>query len=151
MKKMKRIMLILLSFILLCSSVMAVNAKTYYTGKSVKWSNDKVQIVSIKGNKVTYRKIQYVDKQEYVDMVLGKKKTAKLTSNTKYYFGDADRLMKLQVKSGYKKNHYNLKWIYRVNKSTFNKQIKKSKSKWDQIQIKNGKVVRIFTKMQIAG
>lgn len=147
--RIKRVISMILCVAMLCGMCMTADARTYYTGNQVKWSNNKVRIVSIKGNKVTYRKVRYVNNGYFDEAVAGKKRTAKLTSKTKYYFGSPNRLFKLMEKSRYTKNHMTLKWIYRVKKSTFRKAI--NKSYWDQIQIKNGKVTRIFTKMQIAG
>ncbi len=149
MRRGKNLLVLLLTAVMIIASVLPVEAKTYYTGNQLYLNNKKVQIVKIVGNKVTYRSVTYVQKDYYMDIKYGKKKTAKLTSKTKYYLGDASRYRKLLSQSNYKKTPMTLKWIYKVNKKTFSKNI--GSGNWDQIQIKNGKVVRIFAKMQLAG
>lgn len=153
MKALKKICsLLALTGMLILLLGASASARTYYTGNKLKTKTSaKVRIISIKGNTVTYRKVTLVANDYYVDYKMGKAKKAKLTSKTKYYFGDYDRYVKLLRKSNYKKNQYTLKWIYKVSKSTFVKKRPAGGNYWDQIQVKNGKVVRIFTRMQIAG
>ena len=109
----------------------------------------KFRIVSVNGNTVRYRKVKIGSKNGDVDITFGKIKTAKLTKKTKYYVGSVNRYNKTFTK-GASTAFLDKKWIKRVSKSKF-KKVLTGKEWWDVVVVKKGKVVKIFTKMQLAG
>lgn len=101
----------------------------------------KYNIVSISGNRVVVRKCIFNEGVTY-----GKKKTFKISSKCKYYVGDTDLFFKRCNKYD---SALDVPFIRKVSKKSFKKMI--GKMQWyDQMIVKNGKVVKIFTNMQIA-
>ncbi|MDE6434153.1 MAG: hypothetical protein K2L07_07970 [Lachnospiraceae bacterium] len=133
-------------------------AKKYYSLQEIGLSgctNDNVDygILSVKGKTVKYVKYR-LSKQTNRWVKVGETKTAKITSKTKYYMGNASKVSSA-VKSGngsskkqtakktMRRNH-NInteKWITRTNKS----KIKKSLcSRNNEICISKGKITKIL-------
>lgn len=152
-KKLFMMLIIILLGVSICSiPSKEISAKTYYTSRQVKLpkNSDGTQklhkIVKISGNTVTYRSLtpvydEYGWQTEYKE---GKKKTAKLNKNTKYYVGSPS---KFDFSSGYGWYDSNSKWITKVSKSTFKKKLSKSSS---SLRIKSGKVTQIYTRIVLA-
>lgn len=150
MKNWKRLFVLCLSFCLCFEAVSVASARTYYSRNQLGFKNCYYNIVAIKGDKVTYRTAAPTSDGETKP---GKKKTAKITSKTKYYFGNNKRYFKLYEKlNGDYDKEGDIKWVYRVSKSQFVKQIKKEPTGYmDAVMIKKGKVTALYTKMEIAG
>lgn len=156
MKKSLKKVLFLLAAIMFVSSL-SLNAHAssrYYSFKQLGVKNrdklPKYKIVSVKGNTVKYKKVlRWIETEEGATVVFEKKvRSAKLTKKTRYYVGS---LKKYNQESEKRYSSYTqFKWIKRVNKKVFKK---KSKG-WgceDLVFLKNGKVIKIFTNMQVAG
>lgn len=129
--------------------VMPVQAKTYYTKNQVKLplNSSKYRLVSVSGGKVIYQKVTWVQKKDRLDVKLSKKKTARLTSSTKYYLGNGKRYYSQLPKKNYRGDK--VKWIYITTKKDFIRKYSKG-SYHDYMMVKNGKVRRIYSKLQVA-
>lgn len=150
LKGKKNICYILLMVIIFCAfSSVPVQARTYYTKAQVKLPVDssKYKLVSVSAGKVVYQKVIWVQNKWGLSVKLGKKKTAKLTPSTKYYLGNKKRYDSQMPKKNYRGDK--VKWIYKTTKSDFIKKYSKG-SLHDYITIKKGKVVRIYSKLQVA-
>lgn len=101
----------------------------------------KYDILSISDNKVTVRKCIFNEGVTY-----GKKKQFILSGECKYYSGNPDLFFKRSDKYN---NALEVPFIRKVEKKQFKKMIQK-KQWYDQLVLKNGKVVKICTNMQIA-
>lgn len=107
----------------------------------------------IKIDKVTSTKITYhVERRNWEDGKLiskGKKQTAKITKNTKFYRGDQN---KRYSESKYYGTDDNAKrWLKKLSKSGFLKAMKTYKGTPNIIKVKNGKVEVIAIDIQVAG
>lgn len=125
-------------------------SKKYYSPKklgiSVNASKTNTCIEKADKNKVYYRNITLGD--EGIIASKSKLKSAKITSNTKFYYGDTTHLFGDNPAG---KDMDSKKWIYELSKSQFLKTMKTYKGTCDQIVIKNGKVVKVFIHIQVAG
>ena len=152
MKKLcKRMLLVLVLMNLVCCFSITANATKYLSLKNVGLkkfqSMDKYRIISISGKTVRYGMIKTVPKNDDFEIKVVKIKTAKLTSKTKYYLGSIKEFNKTLLPNG--ASFLNKKWITKVNKSKFKKALT-GKEWWDVVVVKNGKAVKLFTKMQLA-
>lgn len=107
----------------------------------------------IKIDKVTSTKITYhAERRNWEDGKLiskGKKQTAKITKNTKFYRGDQN---KRYSESKYYGTDDNAKrWLKKLSKSGFLKAMKTYKGTPNIIKVKNGKVEVIAIDIQVAG
>lgn len=117
-------------------------------------------IVSIQGNTIKYIKYQYIKKKCVWRRVKGIKK-AKLTSKTKYYMGNSEKVsdsLKKNEKSSKKnnkrskkmrlpkktKNINTEKWISKVRKGTIKKNMHGHNN---EIKVVNGKVTKLAVKL----
>lgn len=130
-----------------------VAAKKYYSASEIKVPRVKgttyvqcIKIVSIKGNKITYRKCIYLPNSSEEEAKFGKKLTAKFTSKTKYYVGDVSRYDYSSSEDWY---HCKSKWFKHVNRKEFKKYITKYAN--EAIRVKNGRVTKIYTNVFVAG
>lgn len=130
-------------------SVIPVQAKTYYTKNQVKLplNSSKYRLVSVSEGKVIYQKVTWVQKKDRLDVKLGKKKTARLTSSTKYYLGNEKRYSSQLPRKNYQGDK--VKWIYKTTKKDFIRNYSKG-SYHDYLVVKNGRVRRIYSKLQAA-
>ena len=153
MKGKRRLVLVFSLCLCLCACIETVSvaaARTYYSRNQLGFRNGCYNIMAVKGNKVTYRTAAEGSDPE---SKAGPKKTAKLTSKTRYYFGNNKRYFRAcdKLNGDYSKEG-RIKWVYRVSKSHFIKQIKKCTYGYmDVVMIKNGKVTALYTKMEVAG
>lgn len=108
-------------------------------------SKTKTGIEKADKNKVYYRNITLGN--EEITVSKSKLKSAKITSNTKFYYGDTTHLFGDKPAG---KDMDSKKWIYEPSKSQFLKTVKTYKGVCDQI-IKNGKATKVFIHIQVAG
>lgn len=101
----------------------------------------KYNIVTVSANRVTARKCIFDEGVTY-----GRKKVFKISAKCKYYVGNPALFFKRSNKYD---NALDVPFIRKVSKKEFKKMIGK-KQWYDQMILKNGKVVKIFTNMQIA-
>lgn len=150
-----------------------VEAKKYYSLSDIGLkgcTTDFVDyaIISIRGNKVKYAKYKLSDSHCGWEQT-GGIKSAILTSNTKYYIGDAERIPNEtksatskkknkndkmdEVKKNLKRNMHlpkkvknidTQKWLYRVRKGKAKRNIGKRNN---EIVIKNGKVSKLAIRL----
>ena len=145
-------------------------ARKYYSLQEVGLSgctadNVDYTIVSIRGNAIKYIKYQFFSKTCRWKKVSGIQ-TAKLTSGTKYYIGNSDKVsdsLKKNAENGKsskmnskkvntKKMHLSQKtknintekWIYRVSKGTLKKNLH---GRNNEIRVVNGKVTKLAVKL----
>ena len=97
-------------------------------------------------SKVYYRTIVIGD--EGITVSKSKLKSAKITSSTKFYYGDTARLFGKNLPG---KDMDSKKWIYELSKTQFLKEMKTYRGACDQIIVKNGKAVKVFIHIQVAG
>lgn len=126
-------------------------SKKYYSPKKLgisvlNASKTKTCIEKADKNKVYYRDITLGN--EEITVSKSKLKSAKITSNTKFYYGDTDYLF---GDNSAGKDMDSRKWLYELSKSQFLKTMKTYKGTCDQIIIKNGKAVKVFIHIQVAG
>lgn len=159
-----------LGMLFLFANCQITEAKKYYSLRDIGLSGcttDSVDygILSIRGNKVKY--IQYkISSNGYTWEKVGNVQTAKLTSATKYYVGDASKVSNslkkqgdteayletlevLQRSNGRRryitpKNINTEKWIYRVRKGTLKKYLS---GRNNEIRIVKGKVTKIVVRL----
>ena len=77
-----------------------------------------------------------------------KTKSAKITSKTKFYYGDLNLLFSGTLEGT---SMDNKKWVQQLGKKQF---IKKMETYWggnDRIVVKNGKVEKVVIHIQVAG
>lgn len=126
-------------------------AKKYYTPKKLGISvlNQKKPytcITKANNSKVYYYTYQIGEEGMYTQK--SKVKSAKITSKTKFYYGDTTLLFSGNLKGD---SMDTKKWIYEVSKKQF---IKKMENYWggcDRIIVKNGKVEKVIIHIQVAG
>lgn len=156
-RKLMVIMAVIFAALMLICVPHTAHAKKYYSAKQVGLTgkNDIMQgrlysIISVKGKKVRYCKVSFSSKGgDDLGLTFGKTKTAKLTSKTKYYIGEPSRFWQLGGNTGDRAKYSRIKWIRKVNKKSFVSSLGR-RQWWDHIIVKNGKVQKIFTNMQIA-
>lgn len=168
MRQMQRIfkgILLLMGIALLFGNAGTAEAKKYYSLSDIGLSGsteDKTDyvILSIRGNVVRYQRYQ-VSKSNNWERV-GEVETARLTSKTKCYVGDAKKVSD-ELRSGTrkeKKNNYydsgrkhlvkkykdidTVKWIYRVQKRKLKKYIS---GRNNEIKVAKGKVTKIAVRL----
>lgn len=123
----------------------------YYSAKNLGFSlassSKKYTCVTKATNKKVYY-YYYKLGDEQITTWQSKTKSAKITSKTKFYYGNKELFFsdKLRGKDGDKR-----KWIYRISKKQFVKKMKNYNETLDQIVVKNGKVVKVIIHIQIAG
>lgn len=116
-----------------------------------------IYVEGIKGNTLRYRnyKFYYSSKVGMTGKKYGKIKTAKLTKATKYFLGNPRRYISLSQKEIAKGNYITgihekkfktMKWIQKVSKNTFSK---RQTGAWTYVKVKNGKVQKIVSRLQI--
>lgn len=149
-----------------------VEAKKYYSLKEIGLSgcatdNVDYAIFSIRGNTIKYSMYKFSSKNCEWERISGVK-TAKLTSKTKYYMGDSQKVSSSlkkdrengknkkvrpnnrNDKTGDNRKHFTKKdintekWIYRVRKGTIKKNIF---GRNNEIQVRNGKVMKLVVKL----
>lgn len=114
-------------------------------------------IENIKGNTLYYKKYKfyYNNKVGIIGKKYGKLKTAKLTRSTKYFLGSTKRYLKLiqkEIEKGnyisgiHNKKFKNVKWLQKVNKNMF---LKKQTGAWTYVRVKQGKVQKIVSRLQV--
>ena len=145
-------------------------ARKYYSLQEVGLSgctadNVDYTIVSIRGNTIKYIQYKFLPKTCRWKKV-NSMQTAKLTSGTKYYIGNSDKVsnsLKENVENGKssKKNSKKVntkkmrlpkkakninteKWIYRVSKGTLKKNLH---GRNNEIRVVNGKVTKLAVKL----
>ncbi|MDE6760927.1 MAG: hypothetical protein K2J90_09655 [Lachnospiraceae bacterium] len=166
------IMIAFFGLIFLLGSSNTAEAKKYYSLKEIGLSgcttdNVDYAIFSIRGNTVKYSVYKFSSRSREWERVSGVK-VAKLTSKTKYYMGDSQKVsssLKKYKEDGKNKNirsnnkkyktadnrkHFakkdinTEKWIYRVRKGTIKKNIF---GRNNEIQVKNGKVTKLIVRL----
>ena len=125
--------------------------RKYYSPKSLgitvlNASTKETCIEKADKNKVYYRFITIGD--EGITTSKSKLKSAKITSSTKFYYGDTEYLFGSNLAG---KNMDSKKWIYSLSKSEFLTKMKTYQGACDQIVVKNGKAVKVFNHIQVAG
>jgi hypothetical protein len=119
-----------------------VAAATYYSPKQLGISVLNVTNVETSIEKANSKKIYYYDDivigEEGNTVSQGKLKSAKITSKTKFYYGNTERLFKNVGSSG--KTYDTYKWIKKISKSSFLKKMKNYNGTLDKIVVKNGNV-----------
>ncbi|MDO4634083.1 MAG: hypothetical protein Q4B01_09530 [Eubacteriales bacterium] len=143
MKKIKTAVIFLTMMLVIIGSTFTVSAKKYYSSKQAGFPTNyktfkQKHIVSVSGNKLTYRDVIIGDSDNGVKTRLGKLKSARITSKTKFYLGEPSRYFNNLRKTA------NPKWLKKVSKSTFASKLT-ANSWWDHVVIKNGKVTKAFT------
>lgn len=159
-----------LGMLFLFGNSQIAEAKKYYSLRDIGLSGcttDNVDygILSIRGNTVKY--VQYnMSNKGSARGRAGKVQTAKLTSATKYYIGDASKVSNSLKKRGIeklnqkalkemqksnskrtfiaKKNINTEKWIYRARKGTLKKYIS---GRNNEIRVAKGKVTKIAVRL----
>lgn len=125
--------------------------KKYYSPQQLGISvlNNNGTYTSVK--KATSKKIYYYTYElgeEQTTKNKSKLKSAKITSKTKFYCGDLSYLSS-QGRSNQTMDAR--KWIYKISKKQFIEKMKTYYGANDQIVIKNGKVEKVFIRIQVAG
>lgn len=114
-------------------------------------SREKKHIVidKIEKNKIYYQCLKY---DENGQMVEKKDKVAKITSKTKYYYGNTVLALSENRYNDVNGGSYDtLKWIFEVTKKEFIKKIKNDYRGFDKMIIKNGKVEKVIIHITLAG
>ena len=104
------------------------------------------KVVKTKNNKVYY--YYYKLGGDQIETWKSKMKTAKITKNSKFYYGDTKRVLTQDIKG---KTAQDKKWIYKISKKTFVKKMKNYNDTLDNIKVKNGKLQRVVIHIQIFG
>lgn len=162
----RRIFWVLIPFIgilFILGNGKTAEARKYYSLQNIGLSgcttdNVDYTIVSIRGNTIKYIKYQFSEKKQEWRRLSGIQ-TAKLTSSTKYYMANPEKVSaSLKKKSGAnskttstkkvnskrsylaKKNINTEKWIYRVRKGTIKKKVYGHNN---EIRVVKGKVTKL--------
>lgn len=155
----------LIGLMFLLGNGTVAEAKKYYSLKNIGLSgctedDTDYGILSIRGNVIRYE-IYRVSVKTGERKRIGKAKTAKLTSKTKYYVGDSKQVSSsLRKDKKRKKNDHtndnkkylvkknkNIdteKWIYRVQKRTVKKYISRRDN---EIRVSKGKVTKLAVRL----
>lgn len=165
-------MITIFGIVFLLSNGKTAEAKKYYSLREIGLAGctkDYVDyaIISIRGKTLKYVRYQYYGKS-YGWKQIGSIKTAKLTSKTKYYMGNSDKVsdavknMSQQsnnssqrkiTRAGAAQKRYlpkkvktidTEKWIYRVRKGTVKRSVC---GRHNEIVVNNGKVIKLAVRL----
>lgn len=128
-----------------------VSTKKYYSPKKLgitvlSLSRKETCIEKANKNNIYYRTITIGD--EGMTTSKSKLKSAKITSSTEFYYGDTAHLFGDNPAG---KDMDSKKWIYKLSKTQFLEEMKSYQGACDQIIVKNGKAVKVFIHIQVAG
>ncbi|MCI5493826.1 MAG: hypothetical protein MR425_06830 [Lachnospiraceae bacterium] len=126
--------------------------KSYTTPKKVGFSvlpsstkKKEIAVKKIANGKIYY--YEYKTGEAGLTTWKSKTKTAKITSATKFYYGDTTQV----YKGNRNVNEDNRKWVYSISKAQFMDKMATYYGGSDYIQVKNGKVVKVAIHIRIAG
>lgn len=126
-------------------------AKKYYTPKKLGISIQNSEKTYIHIDHVTNKKVYYYTYKlgnEGMTTSQSKIKSAKITSKTKFYYGDTQLLFSGTLKGD---SFDTRKWIYSISKKQFIEKMENYYGSNDRIIIKNGKVEKVIIHIQVAG
>lgn len=104
------------------------------------------KVVKTANNKVYY--YYYKLGEDGITAWKSKTKTAKITSKSKFYYGDVKRVLTKDIPGTSEEDK---KWIYKISKKTFISKMKNYNDAMDNIIVKNGKLQRVIIHIQTAG
>lgn len=129
-----------------------VSKYTYTSAKKIGFSFDAwmkpedLVIKKVSNSSISYYTLKW-DPETGNTISKGKVKSAKITSSTKFYYGDSSRLYSSQVKGSTMNDK---EWLKKLSKSEFMKIMKTYKDAPNIIKVKNGKAQYIVINIHIA-
>jgi hypothetical protein len=126
--------------------------RKYYTPNELGAGADKLTVNGItKVTKATTKKLYYYTYKLGDEQIIkwkSKTKSAKITKDTKFYYGDKELLWYGNLE-GFGID--NKKWVYEISLKQFLKRLEEGTDTMNQVVVKNGKVVRVIINIQTVG